>query len=307
MKAKTLGMFLAFFIALWGVLAHGGLAPSQAANVVTVPNVARQDASAACKTIEALGLRCQVEMGLRDYPPDNQQNLVGKVSRQQPNPGSRVAKGSLVRLVKYWQRMIGIPNLINWRANVAEQRLRGLGLQSKVIWTETRERQKHTLVYDISPAKDSQVRPGQTVTLRAYKYVTVIVPELRGMSYNDAFNKVAQLGLKGYRNTDPRMTTCDPRMFNVVAGQLPTAGTSVGKGSSVTIIVYQKAVFRIPGNIMGMSHAGAQRALGQGNLRVNLHWASTSDPKKKNTVANVKPGPGQAVECGSSLNLWVYR
>lgn len=302
MAIMRFGALLAAGAILW---AQGGVAPSWATKYVTVPSVLRLYPSDACNKLQAAGLKCQVGHGQVDYINEAKPSLAGKVSRQLPAAGSRQPKGATVRLATYQQKWLSIPNLVKSNVYVAENKLRGLGLRTQRKNIETGDKTKKDVVYLTSPASGATVKPGVLVTLSVYKYITITLPDLRGLSSSDACDRLSKLGLKC--DTHASDITCDPKKFFKVITHFPRPGFLAGKGSKVTVVTYRKGPTNIPHNILGMRYQDARAAIGPNKPPITVNWSTTGNPQLRGTVWKVEPIPGTATSCDRPVTLWVYK
>lgn len=126
---------------------------------IPVPEVIGQTQNEARSTIEAAGLK--FELG-----PDKDAAVpLGLVAEQNPKPGSRVRKGTVVQ-VRLSTGMIEIPVLTGLRQNDAVQMLRATGLDSIIIVSEYSDEVEMGRVIGSEPKNGAKVRAKSPIRLR---------------------------------------------------------------------------------------------------------------------------------------------
>lgn len=303
---KTIGLMLTGLLMAVGVFlgALPWATSSWATEYVTVPGVIKMSTNDACKTLRAAGLNCQIEKQV-DYINEPKPVLAGTVSRQLPAARSRQPRGTTVRLTTYQQKWITVPNLINLNVSSAESNLRALGVKSQRHTGEASDPAKKNLVYAISPAAGTKVKPGSLVTLSVYQYAPITMPDLRGLNSQKACERLSKLGLNC--KTGPGETTCDAKQAHKVIAHFPKPQASVVKGSNVTLTVTTLGAVTIPRNILGMNYLDAQAAMGSKRPPFTLNWTSNNIAQKRHTVWKVEPMPGTSTTCARPVTLWVYK
>jgi len=303
---KTIGLVLTGLLLTVGVFL--GALPwatlSWATEYVTVPLVIKMSTNDACKTLRAAGLNCQIEKQV-DYINEPKPVLAGTVSRQLPAARARQPRGTTVRLITYQQQWITIPNLVNQNVSSAENNLRALGVKSQRHTGEASDPAKKNLVYAVSPAAGTKVKPGTLITLSVYQYVPITMPDLRGLSSEEACKRLSKLGL--HCKTGPGETTCNAKQAHKVNAQNPKPQASVVKGSEVNLSITYLGGVTIPRNILGMNYLDAQAAIGPQRPPFTLNWTSNNIAQKRNTVWKVEPMPGTSTTCARPVTLWVYK
>ncbi|HXV06026.1 MAG TPA: PASTA domain-containing protein [Solirubrobacterales bacterium] len=135
------------------------LAVSAGPKAVAVPVLVGTQRSVAVQQILGHGLVPEVS-------EQNDSAPAGEVIRQSPNAGTKVPRGSTVRIVvSKGTQKIAVPNLIGSERAAAVRALRKLGLEPSVMEQETEVAAQVGRVTDQFPPPGSEVEPGTAVTL----------------------------------------------------------------------------------------------------------------------------------------------
>ncbi|MDQ6614308.1 MAG: PASTA domain-containing protein, partial [Actinomycetota bacterium] len=173
--------------------------------------------------------------------------------------------------------------------------LDGLGLKSKPSLPAG-------TVSDSSPKPGATVSKGSTVALAVTPApAQVKVPDVRNQDQQSAENILRGAGLVP---GTPVTQNSDTVPANAVIDENPAAGTSVAKGSTVTLTVsVGKAQVKIPDEA-GKDPTVAGAELGALNLKVSsANEASNAEPTGK--VTRTSPAAGTSVASGSSVTIYV--
>ncbi|MFC5676686.1 Stk1 family PASTA domain-containing Ser/Thr kinase [Aeromicrobium endophyticum] len=155
----------------------------------------------------------------------------GQVISTDPAAGTSVDEGTTVDLVvSTGPETVDVPNLTGYTYDRAKETLEGLGLKvDKRLQDSDAPRDQ---VINTDPFSGSKVEAGQTVTLIVSRGEAT-VPNLVGMSREDAQDALDKLELKYTVNEDPSST--EPA--GTVTSQEPISGQRVPIGSTVTLTV----------------------------------------------------------------------
>lgn len=154
-------------------------------------------------------------------------------------------------------------------------------------------------VYRVVDANPSA--PSSTVQM-------VKVPAVKGLSADGATSTLENYGLR----TKVVHVRQAADTANQVVSQSPVAGSSVAKGSTVTITVNDgPKQLTIPSGIVGMTEAKAKEALKQAGFADSAITTKADDPKtesttaKKGEVTAVSPDAGSTVDDGTTVTLTI--
>jgi beta-lactam-binding protein with PASTA domain len=298
------GLFFAFAVVMAVCIAF----PVQAQQVA-VPNVVGMPADQAVKTIQSLGLRAPVTV--EGMTPDQKQ--AGKITKQNPSPGQKVAAGGAVTLftVMYQAAPVNVtvapnvmaafgpvmPNVVGMSFAQAYDAFKKAGIdfekyRSRYTWRDDSADPKcvDQCVVSQSPAPGTPVKPDTPTVLAFNKYwPTAIVPDLKNLKIDAAMQKLRDLHL-GFSSkpTD----TARPELNGIVYGQSPAPGTKLrtgGASNSVTIqsYVYKESALEVKAQFM--PEARTYLLMVKGGAQPYNVVASYDVPK------SLKTAPGQKV------------
>jgi serine/threonine-protein kinase len=194
---------------------------------VDVPGVVGDQATDAVASITERGLKADVH----DINSDKE---TGTVTGQDPAPGTRVVKGTKVRInVSQGPKPIAIPPVVGVPYDQAAAQLQGAGFAVARRDVESND-PKDTVVQE-DPLGNTLAPKGSTVTLYVSKGPKdLVVPEVGSFSRADA---ISTLRNSGFKVVVESSDVQDPNLDGVVLFQAPDAGTSAPPGSTVTITV----------------------------------------------------------------------
>lgn len=201
---------------------------------VPVPPVVGQPLETARQMIEAAGLTVGQ---VTDRPDAGFQP--GVVLEQNPPAGVRVGSGAPINLVvSSGPETVVIPDVVGDSERDATAELNNLGLLVRPQ-DEYSETVAEGLVIRTDPVAGTEGVIGDTVLVVVSQGpAPVQVPNLLGMTENQARQAVEALGLS-LNVSAARQPVVDPAQDGVVVNQVPTAGLTVNKGSTVTITLGQ--------------------------------------------------------------------
>ncbi|MFP5333854.1 MAG: PASTA domain-containing protein, partial [Actinomycetes bacterium] len=194
---------------------------------------------------------------------------------------------------------VQVPSLIGMTATEAKAELDGLGLEyAEGEPVEDADREPGTVV-DQSPVAGTPLDPGGTVTVvLTVEPGEVSVPDLRGMTQQEARAELQELGL------EPGVVTTEDDA-EVDAGRVvrtePESGASVPPGTQVDLVLSSGEV-ELP-NLVGQPFQEARATLIDLGLEVVIERTPT-DEQEVDHVVSQDPGPG-TVEQGSTVTLVV--
>jgi beta-lactam-binding protein with PASTA domain/tRNA A-37 threonylcarbamoyl transferase component Bud32 len=282
---------------------------------IVVPDVSGDDLKTAAQTLTALGLRSRTGPGVHSATV-----RPGLVARTDPVGGSSLAKGETVILLpSLGPLMVSVPNIVSLPLEQAAATLRRLGLKLTTAIVPSPEIPARTVI-DQEPAAGATVPPGSTVTADISAGPNAIaVPDLVGMSVDDARNTLLQAGLALGTVGYAAVTDTSPGM---IIGQDPAAQTQVPQGTAVNIVVSQVPASPSPQasatpspavsatatvimpNVTGMTLVDAQAALAKLGLRVaRIVVVPGSRPDAR--VGATQPAAGAGVPPGSAVVIYL--
>ena len=214
----------------------------------TVPNVIGQDQSGARAVLRGAGLVAAIFAVPNTQPK-------GTVVAQHPAAGSKVARGSKVRInvstgsttttpgttpttTTQSPSTVRVPNVVGIQQSPAQRRLNSAGLRSRVVYVASSKAKG--LVIDQGPKAGTQVRRGSRVridvSLGPNPGSQANVPDVVGQDQQTATSRLQSAGFTVQTIMVP---VTDPSQDGVVVDEQPAGGSKAPEGSQVTIYVGQ--------------------------------------------------------------------
>jgi serine/threonine-protein kinase len=164
---------------------------------------------------------------------------VDVILEQSPLPGVEVGNGSPVNLVvSTGPELVIVPDVTGASQLEATNELLDLGLRPRVN-EEHSETVDAGLVIRTDPAANTEVTVGATVIVVVSDGpAPVQVPTLTGLTETQARNALTNIGLVP-NVSNSRQPVADPAQDGLVVSQIPAAGNTVPKGTTVTIVLGQ--------------------------------------------------------------------
>ncbi|MFJ8960157.1 Stk1 family PASTA domain-containing Ser/Thr kinase [Lentzea sp. NPDC102401] len=160
---------------------------------------------------------------------------VGKVASQNPDVGVKLKKGGTITIqLGRAPEKQNVPNVVGDDQADARQTLEGSGF--KVVIEPTDSAKPEGQVLSQNPAPNSKAAKDTTVTLKVSKGNQIEMPDLTGLTENEASNKLKSLGWNGNLNVQEQQVGT-PDQNRKVQSQNPAKGSAITKGSTVTINV----------------------------------------------------------------------
>ena len=198
-------------------------------NLVSVPTIdSSMSASTAKETIESAGLHFQQETD------DNSSEPRGTFTRQDPTGGTRVAKGSTVRVwFSSGPKARTIPNVKGMTQQVATSALTSAGFKVSSVATENSATVEKDHVTRTDPASGTRQPQGTSVILYISTGQTTVPTGLVGKSRSEA---VRQLNNNGF-NTNIMQENSDSVAAGNVTRVDPAEGSTVSQGATITVYI----------------------------------------------------------------------
>ncbi|MFJ5530317.1 Stk1 family PASTA domain-containing Ser/Thr kinase [Streptomyces sp. NPDC093261] len=260
---------------------------------VEVPNFVGQS----LKDARQLATNADLKVGTVSRKPcDNQAK--GNVCDQDPNAKASVKKGTTVDLVvSTGAPKVTVPDVLGVQFDTAKSQLEGKGFH---VERKTQESdQTPGVVTDQDPKGNVDREKGSTVTLTvAVAPATTTVPDVTTAANCDAAKQ--QMQASNLTANCVEVDVTDPNQAGKVVKIDPQPGSTVRKGSTVTIQFGKAAQQTQVPNIQGQKLKDAEQALAQAGLKVG-NIVGSQDPNS--TVIGSNPNPGTPVQQGSSVTL----
>jgi len=198
---------------------------------------------------------------------------------------------------------IVVPNVIGLNIEEAKSLLIDLGL-TPIEDPRVRENAANDVIYDQTPVADTLARQGENVIL-VYNpgFVPVVVPNLVGLSVQDATNVLKEAGLRLV--VDQFVVVADTPANQIIV-QSPTAGLGARPNSVVTVNVSAGSnTVRVP-DVIGDDQTAATKLLSAAPLNfVVTIVLEASEVIEAGRVVRSEPLGDTAVAPGSGITLYV--
>ncbi len=274
---------------------------SSGLDLVTVPNVTRDDILEATVVLEDLNLIPITNEVFSRQPP-------GTVVRQIPDAGERVDPGTEVELrVSQGRRPVELESFVGQLQEDAVRSIEEAGLTAELEQMESEE--PVGTVLEQRPAAGSQITRGAVVVLVVSEGPPdpeiVDVPAVIGESAADA---QAILEAAGFGVSIVESTQTDESVLGLVLDQNPSSGVRTEEGTIVTITVAvapePPPPVTVP-SVIGESQADAEAILDGGGLGVSVVTSPETDPSVIGLVLAQDPPAGSEVEEGTVVTITV--
>jgi serine/threonine-protein kinase len=264
---------------------------------VVVPNVVGKPFGGAQTRLRNAGFDVRIEhQHVAGVPRD-------RVFRQDPQPNTKVDKGSTVTLqVSDGPSTVTVPDVTDLGRNAATKRLKALGL----VVTQQRQPSadvKTNHVIASSPGPNTPVPAGSTVTLTVSSGPErVTMPDVTGQSETDARAALEALGLTVTSQQQPSGNT----PAGTVLAQSPAKGTKLTKGATVTLTVAKEPDVKVP-DVVGKTESDAVNAISDAGLSPTTTSKDVTTPDQDGIVLSQKPGAGGKAKKGDRVVIVVGR
>jgi eukaryotic-like serine/threonine-protein kinase len=263
---------------------------------VTVPDEIGKQESAATVDLDRRGFTVTVHRRESGSP-------VGQVIGQSPEGGSKVDKGSAVTLqVSGGPGTVEVPLVTGLTEATATKALTRRGLN-----TDSTHRHSSTVpkgeVISSSPPDGTTVTKGSRVHLVISSGPQQVkVPDVTNQDTAAAHSAIHNAGLE---YTDDQVNSDQPK--GTVIAQNPAGGTSVNKGTSVTLTISKGPnTAKVP-DVSGQTQAQATAALQAAGFQVQAKDKATTDQTQDGLVVHQRPAVGTVLKKGRTVVIYIGR
>jgi serine/threonine-protein kinase len=224
----------------------------------------------------------------------------GLVISQDPAPGTRVAKGTIVTLnVSTGAPKTTVPALTNLPQAQAQTVLENAGLKMEVHYVSSGDVPEGSVTAS-NPSKGTEVLVGSTVTVNVSTGPKQVgVPGVVGQPYENAAGQ-----LKGAGFAVSRVDVANAAPVDQVVSQSPGAGATAAKGSTVTLTVSKGPQMVDVPYVAGNDVDTAKQRLQQAGLTVSVIEQDVTDPTQDGLVLAQSPTHGK-LQQGSTVTITV--
>ena len=224
----------------------------------------------------------------------------GTVISQNPVAGTAVVTGSTVDLVVS-KGSPPVPNVVGMTQAVATESIAGAGLVVGTVTQQFSTTVSAGTVISQSPVGGTFVVLGSAVTLVVSKGPQH-VPNVVGLTETDAGNTLTGAGLVVGSVADDFSLTVPA---GSVISQNPAAGTAVGLGSAVNLVI-SLGPQHVP-DVVGLTQPDAVTAITDARLIMGSTAQQFSDTVPEGTVISQSPAAGTEVLVGTPISIVVSR
>ena len=264
---------------------------------VAVPNVIGLERKLAVKKIEDEGFQADVQTGVGTAEDR------GKVIDQNPDGGTRIEKGSTVRiLVSVGPEQVEVPEVVGKPLDEATQTLANAGFR----WTTKRVFSPDAPEGEVTkqnPKPGEQAEKGATIALTVSKgQELAAVPDVLQQTRQSAESELRSAGFV----PEAVLVDSDSPQGLVVA-QDPDPGTERPKGDTVQISVSNGPQTATVPDVLDQDQASAESELQAAGFKVRVVKQDTADPTQDGVVMDQSPAPGLEAQPGSRVTIVVGR
>ncbi|MFI9718706.1 Stk1 family PASTA domain-containing Ser/Thr kinase [Streptomyces sp. NPDC052396] len=248
--------------AVLAVLAGTGVWYISSGQFTSVPAVLDMTEQKAEQELDRAGLRADTRQDFSDTIER------GHVMATDPKPGERIRNTGRVTLtISRGPRRTEVPNVTGMRLAEARQRIEHAGLTVGEIRQQFSGETPQGSVLSTDPRPGTERRPDSPVSLVVSKGEALDVPDITGLSVDDATSALRELGLQ-VKIADTQVYS--PRNKGDIADQSPAKGTKAAKGDTITVTVSKgKEMLTVP-DVTGKSEADARRMLTEAGFEVKV-------------------------------------
>ncbi|WP_344573809.1 Stk1 family PASTA domain-containing Ser/Thr kinase [Streptomyces lunalinharesii] len=290
LRHRRIATIVAAVLLVLGV--GGGLWYINVGQFTHVPAVLDMTQAEAQKSVQDTGLRIKVERGF------SANVRRGHVMATKPATGQRIrGNGTVTLVVSRGPDKVAVPDLAGTPLADARRKLRDLGL---VPGTETRTFSDEVAkgsVIRTDPAAGSTRRPDTAVALTVSRGAPVDLPNVVGAAREDA---AASLRQAGFRVQFADQPVFSPQDKDAVARQSPGAGTTLGKGDTVTLTLSKGPEMVTVPDVGGKNTADATKALTDLGFKVEVDKPFLFP---QDSVASQSVAAGDQAPKGSTITI----
>jgi beta-lactam-binding protein with PASTA domain/predicted Ser/Thr protein kinase len=263
---------------------------------VTVPAVLNQTEEAATATLEKAGF----EVDTRTAPSELR---AGRVLEQDPRAGEDADEGSTVLLtVSQGPGTAEVPRVEGLPERKAVTKLDRSGFRVESQTRPSREVPAGRAI-GTEPEEGTPLERGARVTLLVSEGPNLVeVPDVLGQQQAIAESQLRRAGLIANVETE----NSDQAEGTVIA-QDPGPGSTLERGSEVTIVVSTGAGSVVVRDVVGLSQDAAIRSLRGQGLSVTVREQSVSAEREDGVVLDQSPSAGTRLRAGETVTITVGR
>ncbi|MBP3223151.1 MAG: Stk1 family PASTA domain-containing Ser/Thr kinase [Actinomycetaceae bacterium] len=192
---------------------------------IEMPDIVGKTQDEAVTTLDNVGLKVEI---IEDYSDDIEK---GNAISQEPQAATLIARGSSVKIhISKGREELTVPNIVGKTREEAEQIIKERGFNVEIASDFSSSVTKGSIIKQ-EPSEGTAFR-GDIITITESKGPDIVtVPDVTHMNSSEAQQKLKDAGL----NPKVEYFFGDYSVIDNIMSQNPSAGTSVEKGSTVTI------------------------------------------------------------------------
>jgi serine/threonine-protein kinase len=232
----------------------------------------------------------------------NDEVAEGYVFAQQPEPGTRLAKGSIVTVfVSTGKREVRVPSVVGKSEADAVAEITRTGLEARSV--EVNSSQPSGTVTAQAPSAGTTLVAGSEVRINVSSGPRqVAVPSVIGLLYDTAAGQLQAADFAVARND---VDSDEPK--GTVVGQDPAGNSTAAKGSTVTLSVSKgPTTVEVP-DVTGLDLSSARQTLRAAGFTVTVTVTDTDDESLDGLVASQSPLGGTQAEPKATVSIEVWR
>jgi len=199
---------------------------------VEVPNLLGLDRTQAQASLQQVGLVLSPDQRQQVVQDDKD---VGRVQVQDPPAGRRLAKGkSVVITVGVPQETFGVPDVVGTNVEQAQRNIAVAHLTAQIQEVDSAVQRGQVLKQN--PAGGTTVKAGSTVTLTVSRGNQAQMPNLHGLTSNQALATLQKLGWTGTLH-EVFTQVNDPTQAGLIVAQDVPPGTGFTRDQTITVTV----------------------------------------------------------------------
>ena len=224
----------------------------------------------------------------------------GYAYEQEPEPGTRLPKGSIVTiLVSSGKPKVTVPSVVGERRDAAVAELTTRGLEANVV--EVNSERPSGIVTAQNPRSGTVLVEGSSVRINVSRGPRpVAVPNVVGLTYEVA---AAQLQSAGF--TVGRVTVQSDRPAGEVVSQDPPGNSTASKGAPVTLSVSEGPTTETVPDVSLLTVADARATLRAAGFRVAVTRQDTDDESLDGVVIAQDPAGNAQADPRSVVTITV--
>jgi beta-lactam-binding protein with PASTA domain/predicted Ser/Thr protein kinase len=224
----------------------------------------------------------------------------GRVYAQDQEPGSRLNKGSTVKIyVSTGPRKVDVPSVVGKQATDAVAALASLGLKADVH--NVNSAKETGTVTGQDPKPGTRLVVGEKVRINVSQGPKpVAVPPVVGQPIESAAGTLQGAGFAVARRD---VESNDPK--GVVVQMDPPANSLAAPGATITLFVSKgPKEFAVP-DVTSFFRPDAIATLRNSGFKVVVDVQDTNDPSQDGVVLTQTPGPGESAKPGTTVTITV--